>query len=654
MKKHLLIPLFSLFAIPLLLAHTQATTPVKTTAPAGEAPSETTPLLPDPEVIFLLGIPEKAPPQAIIAYARRMYGLTLTLKDPLLRQTIRLTLAQLEENPAQAQLIHIQHLQRISNCFTAHATESLKRNDIAAAGDAIQIAVRSNPANLSAQRLYANMLQAHLGKTDEAIATLQHGLTLATPDDKDLPDCIHHYFQLLDTQQRDTQILDEAKTWLARQPLPALRATLAQYAATAAHNLGLYAEAIRHIEENKLNSPAIHILLARSQFYQGNYTTALKHLETRQNEYTGPVRDAILSQRIRFHTELGQLDAALDLTQERISQFPQNPQPRVHRLYLLEAANRHETLEKETTELINANATNPQPTLLLPLATYAAQRAHPQLANTCYRHAIPPASNPTPHQPRINKPQFNHALYASLLLESFIRANRPKEALATYRDIATTYRTLYANDTEGTHHALLAAAHFALNDASSARAFLNRFLNDEKNDERTLARVRELEIQCDGEYDRDGKLIKPAIATTYDAKRTLTEEIKRIRHRPRKINPTTYIAVAQLLRHVNATTDALGILEKGLLAHPLHAQLKADTIAARILCNQPQRYGTRKDLPAEINELLALRRPNPAIWTQILHWLDTDTTCPPEQITALRARIAPLVRPELTGLNLFN
>ncbi|MDR2429880.1 MAG: hypothetical protein LBD14_03115 [Puniceicoccales bacterium] len=583
-----------------------------------------------------------------------MYGLTVTLKDPLLRQTIRLTLAQLEEDPAQAPRIHAQHLMRISNCFTAHATEALKRNNITAAGDAIQIAIRSNPANLSAQRLYANMLQAHLGKTDEAIATLQQGLALATPDNKELPDCIHHYFQLLDTQQRDAQILDEAKTWLLRQPPPTLRSTLAQYAATAAHNLGHYAEAIRHIEENKLDTPAAHILLARSQFYQGNYTTALKHLQNRQNEHTGPTRDAILSQRIRFHTELGQLDAALALTQERINEFPQNPQPRIHRLYLLEAAKHHEQLEKETTALIKDNAANPQPTLLLPLATYAAQRAHPDLANICYRHAIPPPPDPTPSQPRLRNPKLNHAIYASLLLESLIRDNRPKDALATYRDIVTTYRTLYSNDNEGTHHALLAAAHFALNDTGPARALLDRFLNDEKNDTQTLARIRELEIHRDGEYDKNGHCIQPATATTYDAKRTLTEAIKQLRHHPRKINPATYIAVAQLLRHVNAPTDALGILEKGLLAHPTHSQLKADTIATRILCKQTQRYGTRKDLPAEITELLALRRPNPAIWTQILHWTDTDTTCPPEQIAALRTLITPLARPELTGLNLFN
>jgi BirA family biotin operon repressor/biotin-[acetyl-CoA-carboxylase] ligase len=86
------------------------------------------------------------------------------------------------------------------------------------------------------------------------------------------------------------------------------------------------------------------------------------------------------------------------------------------------------------------------------------------------------------------------------------------------------------------------------------------------------------------------------------------------------------------------------VLEAGVQIHPRHSQLRADYIGSRILAGHTDSYGTRKSVLDEIELLLTLRRPSPAIWQEALSWVRTESNLPPEKVRRLEATLAPLVR----------
>ena len=89
------------------------------------------------------------------------------------------------------------------------------------------------------------------------------------------------------------------------------------------------------------------------------------------------------------------------------------------------------------------------------------------------------------------------------------------------------------------------------------------------------------------------------------------------------------------------------VLEAGVLAYPRHSKLHADFIGARILAGQTVEYGTRKSVADELDLLLSMRRPSPAIWQDAIAWLHSESKLPPERMRKLEASITPLIRTNL-------
>ena len=66
-----------------------------------------------------------------------------------------------------------------------------------------------------------------------------------------------------------------------------------------------------------------------------------------------------------------------------------------------------------------------------------------------------------------------------------------------------------------------------------------------------------------------------------------------------------------------------------------------------ILAGQTETYGTRKSVADELELLLSMRRPSPAIWQEAVSWLRSESRLPPERQRKLEAAMSPLVRSNL-------
>ncbi len=90
-------------------------------------------------------------------------------------------------------------------------------------------------------------------------------------------------------------------------------------------------------------------------------------------------------------------------------------------------------------------------------------------------------------------------------------------------------------------------------------------------------------------------------------------------------------------------------MENGVYTCPNDSQVLADYISARLRCGALEKRGTRKPIEEDIERLLAMRRPMPTVWSDILAWLnkDGDSVLPPEKAAALRGAVEKLVRPDL-------
>ncbi|MDR2863094.1 MAG: hypothetical protein LBV54_04355 [Puniceicoccales bacterium] len=612
------------------------------------------------DVIFLLEFPINGSAEEVAAYTRRMYGRVASLENVVLRQLVRLTLANLDDNPQYARQIYAEHLVRLGNSFYTVAEAALARKDIQGAGKAIQLAVRCNPASAKARLCFAEMLSGHLGKTDEAITTLAYGLRFVKMDDPALGDYLARYFQLLEGSQRDREVAQTAKEWLKREGLSTyVRDALVLHVAIASNAIGDYTTTVDVLQRNGFKTSQATLLKARAYFYGGFPDGGIDALSGATFAFKGMERDAILAQLCRFYTELGKVDLALSVAQQRISEFPDNPYPRVHRLYLLNATERQDMFERELKDYLARFGT--KQSAVLALATFASERGLPAVADTCFRIASKRSGttatrklgngNSAVDLEAAEWNTFNQNVFASLLIESFIRARRPQDAIATYRSLQSSNKHLF-NEPDGTSNALVAAAYFAIGDPETGRRYLDDFTHTTRTDSATVARVRELEEKRSGVLNKDGSYRQYPVASM-EERIALGEEIKRISRTQRKISPHAYIAVGRLLRFVSASQEALRILENGARAYPADSQLKADYISVRIVCDEAKPSGPRKALVAEVDELLGMRRPSPKVWSDIKSWLDTDTTIPASQVAKLRASVDSLVRTELVGLGIF-
>jgi hypothetical protein len=113
------------------------------------------------------------------------------------------------------------------------------------------------------------------------------------------------------------------------------------------------------------------------------------------------------------------------------------------------------------------------------------------------------------------------------------------------------------------------------------------------------------------------------------------------------LGPEAFRSVGRHLRAIRAGDAAVRVLEAGVALYPRYSQLRADYVSARILAGQTETYGTRKSVADELEGLLAMRRPSPAIWQEAVSWLRSESKLPLERQRRLEAAMTPLIRSNL-------
>lgn len=423
--------------VTLLAAHTERLTEVRNKVP---------------ETLFLTGLTRCKTNEDVVRFARETYENADKLGDPMLRHTVRFTLAKLEDNPGDSAAILKAHLKKVGERFYLAAKASFDANDANGALNAVQVAVRCSPENVKARFLFAHLLNSTLGQPDKAVQTLRVGLAHLEPSAPETAGYLDRYFQLLEAQENDAEVIAEATTLLDKNGFDdRAREMLAMHLATCMNNLGRNAEALRVIELNSLTKRAQGRLLeARCLFDSRRTEAATRALEAAAGTFQGFERDALLSQLQRFWSDLGRDSLALSVADQRIREFPDKSSPRVHRLWIFDRMGDMVQFRKETKALFERFSEDQG--AMLGVANLAAERGMSGLANDCFRRAL--ANN------------FNKPLFALLVIEAHVNAREYREAVAAHARFLALDKTLFKGS-DATVHALLGAAKNGLGDPVS-------------------------------------------------------------------------------------------------------------------------------------------------------------------------------------------
>jgi hypothetical protein len=542
----------------------------------------------DAEIIILAGLPQLKDKEAILSYARQTYIKAELIKDKALLQLIRLTLAKLEDQPEKSAQIRQEHLNQLAEFFTKQAMAAQEAGQMADAMRLAQVAVRCNPGNAKSKLFYANFLHSIAGRTDDAIQTLQHGLEFLPVDDPLTKDYLERYFQLLQARERDQEVIDGSLNYLknAKNIPTYMRESLSLSAATSLYWIGKYPDAVNLINANGLDSqPNGMLLKARALFEGGKTQESINLLEAKTSAFKGAGRDAILSQLARFHILLGQHKMALAVTQERISADEKAPFPHIQKLQLLDRLGLRDDFDKEL-RLIFANYAGSSAPMIA-LANFAAEKGYAELtgaiANSAAQHGL------------------ERATFGALHLEALLNSGDPGQVIVQHQQIVAADKAFFKSN-EPIVQALLAISYHA----------------------------RQKPDQVIAKRDRD-------IGDRY-----LTEFLK-----AKDLGPEAYRSVGRHLRSIRSGDAAVRVLEAGVALYPRHSQLRADYVSARILAGQTETYGTRKSVADELELLLSMRRPSPAIWQEAVAWLRSESKLPLDRQRRLEAAISPLVRSNL-------
>ncbi len=542
----------------------------------------------DAETILLAGLPGLKEKEAILSYARKTYIKADLIKDPVLLQMIRLALAKIEDQPDKAAFLRQEHLNKLADYFTKLAMEAQDAGRQADVLRFAEVAVRCNPANAKSKLFYANFLHSIQGRTDDAIQTLRYGLEFLAIDDPLTKDYMERYFQLLQARERDQEVIDQGLKLLreGKQLAPNVKESLSLAVATSLYWTGRYPDAVAMVAGNGLdNQPSGLLLKARALFEGGKTQESINLLEAKTSAFKGQARDAVLSQLARFHILLGKSKFALNVTQERISADEKAPFPHIQKLQLLDRLGLKEDFDKEL-RLIFGNYSG-NSSAMIALANFAAEKGYSDLTGAVATSAI--------------NNSLERAPFAALHLEALLNGPDPNQVIIQYQQVVAADRAFFKSN-EPVVQALLGIAYHA-------------------------------------------RPKKDAVITKRDhdiGDRYIAEFLK-----AKDLGPEAYRSVGRHLRSIRATDSAVRVLEAGVLAYPRHSQLHADFIGARILAGQTVEYGTRKSVADELDLLLSMRRPSPAIWQDAIAWLHSESKLPPERMRKLEASITPLIRTNL-------
>jgi hypothetical protein len=543
----------------------------------------------DAEIILLSGLPLGKTPEMVASYARKTYVQAELVKDPLLRQFVQLALAKIEDQPDKALQIRQEHLSKLADFFLNRAMEAQAADMATETLRLAEIAVRCNPANSKAKLFYANFLHSKMGRTDDAIQTLKHGMEFLDVNDRLGRDYLERYFQFLQSRERDSEVIDQGLKLLrvGKDLPPATREAIALATATSQYWSGKYQDCVKTVSVNNLdNFPNGLLLKSKALFDGGKTQEGLSLLETKGAAIKEATpRDAILSQQARFHVLLGQTRMALSVNDDRVSLDPKAPFPHIQRLQLLDKLGLKDEYDKELRLVIDRFATNSS--AMIALANFAAEKGYEGL--TAALSSVAASRG------------FESATFAALHLEALLNAGQPDQVIAQHQQVSAADPAFFHSN-RPLVQAILGIAHYARN----------------KPDEATAKRERDI------------------------GDRYLAEFLK-----AKDLGPEAYRSVGRHLRKVRAAEAAVRILEAGVKAHPTHSQLRADYVRARLLAGVTEAYGTRKSMVDELEYLLTLRRPSPLVWQEALSWLQTEAKLPPEKSRQLVTALQPLIRPGL-------
>lgn len=542
----------------------------------------------DAEIIILAGLPNLKDKEAILSYARQSYIKADLIKDKALLQIIRLSLAKLEDQPEKSAQIRQEHMNHLAEYFTKQAMAAQEAGQMADALRLAQVAIRCNPGNAKSKLFYANFLHNIAGRTDDGIQTLKHGLDFLPVDDPLTKDYLERYFQLLQARERDLEVIDESlKLIQATKNMPTyMRDSLSLSAATSLYWVGKYPDAVNLINANSLDTqPSGLLLKARALFEGGKTQESINLLEAKTSAFKGAGRDAVLSQLARFHILLGQHKMALAVTQERISADEKAPFPHIQKLQLLDRLGLKDEFDKELRLIVTNYAGNSAP--MIALANFAAEKGYAELtgalANSAAQHGL------------------ERATFAALHLEAILNGSDPGQVIVQYQQIVAADKAFFKSN-EAIVQALIAIAYHARQKPDAVIAKRDRDIGD----------------------------------------RYLTEFLK-----SKNLGPEAYRSVGRHLRAIRAGDAAVRVLEAGITLFPRYSQLRADYVSARILAGQTETYGTRKSVADELELLLTMRRPSPAIWQEAVSWLRSESKLPAERQRKLEAAMSPLIRSNL-------
>ena len=542
----------------------------------------------DAEIIVLAGLPHLKEKEAILSYARQTYIKADLIKDKPLLQIIRLSLAKLEDQPENAAKIRQEHLVQLAEYFTKQAMAAQDAGQMADALRLAQVAIRCNPGNAKAKLFYANFLHNIAGRTDDGIQTLKHGLEFLPVDDPLTKDYLERYFQLLQARERDQEVIDESlKLIQVTKNMPTyMRDSLSMSAATSLYWTGKYPDAVNIINASSLDTQPNGLLLkARALFEGGKTQESINLLEAKTSAFKGAGRDAILSQLARFHILLGQHKMALAVTHERISADEKAPFPHIQKLQLLDRLGLKDEFDKELRLTFAQYAGSSAP--MIALANFAAEKGYAELtgalANSAAQHGL------------------ERATFAALHLEAILNGPNPGQVIVQYQQIVAADKAFFKSN-EAIVQSLIAIAYHARQKPDAVIAKRDRDIGD----------------------------------------RYLTEFLK-----SKDLGPEAYRSVGRHLRSIRAGDAAVRVLEAGITLFPRYSQLRSEYISARILAGQTEAYGTRKSVADELELLLTMRRPSPAIWQEAVSWLRTESKLPADRQRKLEAAMSPLIRSNL-------
>ena len=451
-----------------------------------------------------------------------------------------------------------------------------------------QVAIRCNPGNAKAKLFYANFLHNIAGRTDDGIQTLKHGLEFLPVDDPLTKDYLERYFQLLQARERDQEVIDESlKLIQVTKNMPTyMRDSLSMSAATSLYWTGKYPDAVNIINASSLDTQPNGLLLkARALFEGGKTQESINLLEAKTSAFKGAGRDAILSQLARFHILLGQHKMALAVTQERISADEKAPFPHIQKLQLLDRLGLKDEFDKELRLTFAQYAGSSAP--MIALANFAAEKGYAELtgalANSAAQHGL------------------ERATFAALHLEAILNGPNPGQVIVQYQQIVAADKAFFKSN-EAIVQALIAIAYHARQKPDAVIAKRDRDIGD----------------------------------------RYLTEFLK-----AKDLGPEAYRSVGRHLRSIRAGDAAVRVLEAGITLFPRYSQLRSEYISARILAGQTETYGTRKSVADELELLLTMRRPSPAIWQEAVSWLRSESKLPADRQRKLEAAMSPLIRSNL-------